>query len=240
MSQKAYAKGSDFPPLKPGVLRLYSMRFCPFAQRARLVLAHKNIPCEVINLDLQNKPDWFLKKNPEGTVPTLELDDKVMWESTATSEWLDDVYPQNKLQASDPYIRALDRMLLEYSSKVTTTFYTFIRSPGDRDKLVGELTKHFQTYEDFLVKRKGEFYGGSKPSLIDFFLWPIMERMPMLTTMDQRAGIDKKTFPKLSAWVEAMAKVPAVKATAFDPKTHLHFLTGFFAGKADPNYGLQE
>lgn len=37
------AAGSTFPPLSPGTPRLYSMRFCPFAQRARLVLAHKRV-----------------------------------------------------------------------------------------------------------------------------------------------------------------------------------------------------
>ena len=35
--------GSVCPPLTPGVLRLYSMRFCPYAQRTRLVLLHKKI-----------------------------------------------------------------------------------------------------------------------------------------------------------------------------------------------------
>ena len=44
MSQLAYTAGSTFPPLTPGVVRLYSMRFCPYSQRVRLVLAAKNIP----------------------------------------------------------------------------------------------------------------------------------------------------------------------------------------------------
>ena len=38
-----YSAGSEFPPLKPGILRLYSMRFCPYSQRVRLVLEAKNI-----------------------------------------------------------------------------------------------------------------------------------------------------------------------------------------------------
>lgn len=31
---------------------------------------------EVMNINLQNKPDWFLSKNPEGIVPALEHDGK--------------------------------------------------------------------------------------------------------------------------------------------------------------------
>jgi glutathione S-transferase len=43
MDQKAHTVGSIFPPLKKGLLRLYSMRFCPYSQRVRLVLNAKNI-----------------------------------------------------------------------------------------------------------------------------------------------------------------------------------------------------
>ena len=73
---------------------------------------------ETVNINLQNKPDWFLALNPLGQVPVLQLDDQVVPESTATCDWLDDVYPETRLQPSDPYRRAWDRVLLEYLSKV--------------------------------------------------------------------------------------------------------------------------
>ena len=44
MSLKHLETGSAFPNHEKGVLRLYSMRFCPYAERPRLVLAAKNIP----------------------------------------------------------------------------------------------------------------------------------------------------------------------------------------------------
>jgi hypothetical protein len=37
---------------------------CPFAARSRLALAEANAEYEEIEIDLQNKPDWYLKLNP--------------------------------------------------------------------------------------------------------------------------------------------------------------------------------
>ena len=33
---------------------------------------------EVVNINLKDKPDWFLDKNSKGSVPTIELNGKVM------------------------------------------------------------------------------------------------------------------------------------------------------------------
>nr|KAF6424959.1 glutathione S-transferase omega 1 [Molossus molossus] len=43
-SAKSLGKGSAPPgPVPEGLIRVYSMRFCPFAQRTRLVLTAKGI-----------------------------------------------------------------------------------------------------------------------------------------------------------------------------------------------------
>ncbi|KAH9494607.1 Glutathione S-transferase omega-1 [Bulinus truncatus] len=240
MTQKSFAKGSAFPPLKSGVLRLYNMRFCPYAQRTRLVLEHKNIPYETININLVDKPEWFFEKNPLGLVPTLELDDKIIYESTATCDWLDDVYQQNRLQPSDPYVKAWDRILLEYFGKVTTAFYSFVRKPDEREKLVEDFQKYFQFYNDILAKRGGPLFGGDKPSMIDFFLWPHFERIPVIASIDSRVGVDKAKFPYLASWFETMYQVPAVMKTVWDLETHLKFFNSYTTGKPDYDLGLEE
>ncbi|BFZ12825.1 hypothetical protein BsWGS_15865 [Bradybaena similaris] len=240
MTQKSYASGTPFPPLKPGLLRLYSMRFCPWAQRTRLVLEHKNIPYETINIDLQNKPAWFLEKNPLGLVPVLELDDKIVYESTATSDWLDDVYPENRLQPSDPYTRAWDRIVTEYYGKLASTFYTLVRKPEEKEQALAELLKHYQFFENVLATRKGPFFGDDKPAMVDLLCWPHFERVPVLATTEPRAAIDKGKFPRLAAWFDATSALPAVKATSFDVATHLLFMEAFKSGKPNYDLGLEE
>ena len=58
--------GSKIPPRIPGNVRLYGMKFCPYALRARLVLLAKNIPHDIVYVDLQEKPEWLWELNPKG------------------------------------------------------------------------------------------------------------------------------------------------------------------------------
>ena len=52
-------------------LKLISHKLCPYVQRAVIALNEKGVPFERIDIDLANKPDWFLKISPLGKVPVL-------------------------------------------------------------------------------------------------------------------------------------------------------------------------
>lgn len=239
VTQKTFAAGAEFPSTTAGKLRIYSMRFCPFAQRTRLVLAHKNIDFETVNVHLKKKPDWFLARNPLGLVPVLEKDDKVIYESTATMDWLDEVYPNNKLIPADPFRKAQDRMYAENFGKIASTLYA-LRGADDKEPLLEKLRTAYQYYEDVLVKRGGPFFGGDKPCMLDFHMWPHMERMALLIkAIEPRAVVDKEKFPKLGgAWYDAMFALPAVKATMFDAETHTKFIKSYLDNPTDPDYDM--
>lgn len=239
-TQKNFAAGSKFPPNSSGKMRIYSMRFCPYAHRTRLVLEHKNIPFETININLRNKPDWFLERNPLGLVPVLELDDKTIYESTATCDWLDDVYPQNKLQSTDPYRKAWDRILIENFGKIATSFDSML-SPEKRDGAIEILQKSYSFFEDALKKRVGPLFGGDNPCMVDFLIWPWMERIAFIDEIDPRAVIDKEKFPLFGCtWYNAMTALPAVKATMFDKATHLQFFKSLISDNPEYDLGLDE
>ncbi|VTJ92161.1 Hypothetical predicted protein, partial [Marmota monax] len=118
-SARSLAKGSAPPgPVPEGLIRVYSMRFCPFAQRTLLVLKAKGIEHEIININLRNKPEWYFKKNPLGLVPVLENSQgQLISESTITCEYLDEAYPGKKLLPDDPYEKACQKMVFELFSK---------------------------------------------------------------------------------------------------------------------------
>ena len=54
-------------------LKLISHKLCPYVQRAVIALNEKGVPFERIDIDLANKPDWFLKISPLGKVPVLTV-----------------------------------------------------------------------------------------------------------------------------------------------------------------------
>jgi glutathione S-transferase len=121
-------------------LRVYSMLYCPYAQRTRLVLEAKHIDYETINIDLSKKPQWYLNLNPAGLVPCLHLSKGMLIpESLITAEYLDEAYPDNKLTPNDPYTKALHKLIVEGFSKVITAFYKLVRKTDDNaDKLLSD------------------------------------------------------------------------------------------------------
>lgn len=61
----------------------------------------------------QHEP-WFLKINPDGQVPVLVHDGKVITESTVINEYLDQIFPKPPLRPNDPVACARMRIHTKY------------------------------------------------------------------------------------------------------------------------------
>ncbi|XP_020843634.1 glutathione S-transferase omega-1-like [Phascolarctos cinereus] len=238
-SLRSLGKGSAQPgPVPLGVIRVYSMRFCPFAERTRLILKAKGIKHEVININLKNKPEWFFKKHPLGLVPVLETSKgQLIHESSITCEYLDEAYPEKRLFPEDPYEKALQKMILELFSKIPSLskdVLIAVRNGEDCTTRKAELCKEFSKLEEVLTRQKTMFLGGNSISMIDYLIWPWFERLESFEIAD---CMDHT--PALKLWVTNMKKDPTVEALLTDVKTYKGFFDLYFQN--DPNafdYGL--
>jgi len=71
-------------------LTLISHALCPYVQRAAIVLAEKGAAFERRDVDLANKPDWFLGISPLGKTPVLLVGKQPVFESAVICEYLDE------------------------------------------------------------------------------------------------------------------------------------------------------
>ena len=94
-------------------MKLYDFPQSPNCRKVRMYLAEKglSVPLQPVNLltGEQRLPE-FLRRNPFGAVPILELDDgAVIPESLAIIEYLEEQHPEPPLLGTEPLGRALVR-----------------------------------------------------------------------------------------------------------------------------------
>src|SRR3954462_3765819 len=115
-------------------LKLISHKLCPYVQRAVIALNEKGIAFERIDIDLANKPDWFLKISPLGKVPVLVVDtgrgEVALFESNVICEYIEDTQGGAKLHPQDSLQRAQHRAWMEFGSTILSELWG-LETTGD-------------------------------------------------------------------------------------------------------------
>ncbi len=101
------------------MLELYHFEPAANSMKPLLCLSEKGVEFTSRQMNLEGKrweqySDWFLKINPDGQVPVLVHDGKVVIESTVINEYIEDVFPENPLRPADPYWRAQMRIWTKF------------------------------------------------------------------------------------------------------------------------------
>src|SRR5207253_1397337 len=109
-------------------LKLISHKLCPYVQRAVIALTEKRVAFERIDIDLVNKPDWFLAISPLGKTPVLQVGDVPIFESAVILEYLEETQPK-PLHPADPLTRAEHRGWIEFGSTVLADIAGFYAAP---------------------------------------------------------------------------------------------------------------
>jgi glutathione S-transferase len=95
-------------------MKLYDFKIAPNPRRVRIFIAEKGLSIPVEEVDLfarQSRTPQFLKKNPSGHVPVLELDDgSCLAESVAICRYLELIHPNPNLMGRDAREQAFIEM----------------------------------------------------------------------------------------------------------------------------------
>lgn len=188
-------------------LVLYTAVICPFAQRAHLVLTAKKVQTyQTVYMDLFSKAEWYLQRNPTGKVPALEIPGQTdpIIESLLVADYLDEKYPNNPLHPKDPYQKSKDRVFVERFTKVADVIskimYPMLRNHKkieNVDEVASELFGALDVFETELRKRGSQYFGGDKPAMMDYMIWPWNERMMFLSKIDRRYSLDNDRFKNI-------------------------------------------
>ena len=195
------------------VLKLISHKLCPYVQRAVIALTEKGVAFERIDIDLADKPDWFLKISPLGKVPVLVVPtaqgEVALFESNVICEYIEDTQPGAKLHPDDALLRAQRRAWMEFGSAILGDLWG-LETTQDAATFAAKreaLTAKFARVEAAL--REGPYFAGARFSLVDAVFAPIFRYFDVFDGYGD-LGIFAAT-PKVRAWRDHLAQRPSVK-----------------------------
>jgi glutathione S-transferase len=197
----------------PPHLKLISHSLCPYVQRAVISLAEKNVPSERVDIDLANKPDWFLALSPLGKTPVLVVEDRAIFESAVILEYLEETQV-NPLHPADPLTRAEHRAWMEFGSTILTAIAGLYSAPDleSFQAKVQDLTTKFGQIEARLGH--GPFFDGTHFSLVDTVFGPIFRYFDVFDTIADLGMFDDK--PKVLVWRSALAARKSIQTAVGD------------------------
>ncbi len=203
--------------------KLVSFDVCPYVQRSVITLEEKGVPYVIEYIDLNNKPEWFVKLSPLGKVPILIVEDTVIFESTAINEYLDETAPGRKLQPLEPLLRAHNRAWIEFTSTILATRNRMQHAKTEQEtrKLAAKINVQLAHLEDQF--QDGPFFNGEAFSLVDAAAAPLFQRLAWILELAPDLGV-LDDLPKVTAWSEALLQRESVKRSTV-PDIHERYLS---------------
>lgn len=190
-------------------LVLVSHALCPYVQRAVIALLEKEVAFERIDIDLENKPDWFLAISPTGRTPLLRVGDVALFESAAILEYLEDTTP-HPLHPSDPIERALARAWMAQGSAMLDEIWALevAADATSYDAAREALRRRAGVLERALGE--GPWFFGARFTTVDAVFAPAFRYFDVFDR-----HVDTAVFaeaPKVQRWRAALAARPSVRA----------------------------
>jgi maleylpyruvate isomerase len=200
-------------------MKLYTFFRSSASYRVRIALNLKGLTYEQTPIHLRRGGEQFSERykavNPQALVPALEDGGRILTQSLAIIEYLEEKYPQPPLLPSDPYDKALVRsMALVIACEVhpiqNLRVLNHIKKEYDQtDDQVNRWAQHWidlglSALEQLIVgqPRRGQFCFGDTPTLADICLVPQLGNA-------RRYGCDLAQYPTIVSIEKNCVTIPA-------------------------------
>jgi glutathione S-transferase len=191
-----------------------------------IALKEKRINYQRIDIDLANKPDWFLKASPLGKTPLLLADGNAVFESNVICEYLEDI-SEERLHPAEPLQRARHRSWIEFASATLNTIGGFYGAPdaSSMDLKIVELKAKFSLLENELASQKhdGPYFAGSAFSLVDAAFAPVFRYFEVFDNIEDFGFF--ASCPKVQKWRLSLQERLSVRNAV--PREYHQYLRSF-------------
>jgi maleylpyruvate isomerase len=201
-------------------MKLYNFFRSGTSHRLRIALNLKGLEYEYVAIDLrteQHLGEQYRALNPQGLVPALVDNGRVLIQSPAIIEWLEERYPAPALLPGDPEARACVRTLAaivgcDVHPVNNRRILETLRSDFGADEAAVQrwcatwIASGFDAIEALLAADtlRGEFCFGGMPTLADVYLVPQVESA-------RRFKIEINNWPRILAVDRACGRIEAFR-----------------------------
>lgn len=212
---------------------------CPYAQRSWMTLLELEIDFEPVEIALgkDNKTEWYLSMNPNGTVPTIKHGETIVYESSVVNEYLCEVFDDRAtLMPSNSAARArLRTLILRCDAKFVKLAYSYLshkrqNDPAKNEQLQTQLIEELSFLDETIGKTGGTYFLGEKVSLVDLSYLPFFERQIVALSVWKNFEIKQKNLPYLNKWLDSMFDRESFVKTKSEPE-RIKELYSLFLGK---------
>jgi glutathione S-transferase len=184
-------------------LVLVSHALCPYVQRAAIVLAEKGVRFERRDIDLADKPDWFLQVSPLGKTPVLLVGKAAIFESAVICEYLDET-ALPRLHPASALHRAQHRSWMEFGSALLNAIAAFYNA-SDEAALAARATEiRARLVQLESALGDGPYFAGASFSVVDAVFAPVFRYFDVFDAIDDFRFWNE--VPRLQRWRAALAQ----------------------------------
>lgn len=205
------------------MIRLYHFPLSPYCRKVRLTLAEKKIEVELVEERYWEQNPEFLRRNPAGKVPILKIDTKMLSESQAICEYLEETNPNPALMPRDADTRYEVRRLCawfddKFHAEVTSKLlyervYKKIMGLGYPDsknvKSGATRIKYHIDYLGWLLEQR-RWLAGDMMTLADF------SAAAHLSSLDYISDVDWNRNPAVKDWYAKIKSRPSFRPLLAD------------------------